>query len=82
MPRILEEHRGKAEAARASRTEYPTTVVQPNPSKPPFKFVDVGLRWFDAKEMERRQKESVRRKAIKAGKRTVKLASMPSEPHV
>jgi len=74
VPRLLDEAREKFVLAKAKRLQYPTTVVQPDLEKPAYKFVDVGLRWFDPKDTQRRQKESARRKAIKAGRRATKLA--------
>ncbi|KAF8575206.1 hypothetical protein K439DRAFT_1420040 [Ramaria rubella] len=71
IPRLLDEQQEKLVASRKKRPDYPTIIVQPDPSKPAFKFVDVGLRWFDPKEHGRRQKESSRRKAVRAGKKAL-----------
>jgi len=76
VPRLLSEARQRAAAARAAeRPEYPSHVVQPDPLRPAYRFVDVGLRWFDAKDAARRVKESSRRKGVKARRNAAKEAA-------
>jgi len=76
VPGLLDAEGEKTRMAKAQRPQYPTTIVQPDPAKPAYKFVDVGSRWVDRVDVERRQKESTRRKAVKAHR---KLASAQTD---
>lgn len=48
---------------------YPSYVIQPDPHRPAYRFVDIGLKWFDAVDAAKRRKESERRKRIKDRRR-------------
>jgi len=65
VPRLLDDVRDQAQASMAQRPVYPTKLVQPDALRPAYKFIDVGLRWVDRADMERREKESKRRKVVK-----------------
>ncbi|GJJ11308.1 hypothetical protein Clacol_005540 [Clathrus columnatus] len=55
---------------RTSSSDLTEHVVQPDPNRPAFRFIDVGLKWFDPVDASKRQKESERRKGVKARRKT------------
>jgi len=72
LPRLLDERRKRlGEKEQAAQHHYPSHVVETGPGRPAYRFIDVGLRWFDKKEGERREKASAHRKAVKERKKTV-----------
>ncbi|KAF8507981.1 eukaryotic mitochondrial regulator protein-domain-containing protein [Hysterangium stoloniferum] len=78
VPQRLQEGQQANMKATPQAKEYPSHVVQPNPSRPAFKFIDVGLRWFNPDEAQTRKKESARRKDVKS-RRAKKLAAALSK---
>jgi len=68
LPRLLEErHKIAAFKQTAPNPVYPEVVVKPDPNRPAFRFVDVGLRWLDSKVEQKRAKASIHRRNLRKG---------------
>lgn len=83
VPANVDAHRQRLMASRASsKTKAVAHVVHPVEGRPGFKFLDIGLKFFDAKDAEHREKERARVRMRKGRKKTQRTAGKGDAPPV